>query len=302
MPRNLHQRDGPYVVSGASLAAAGVYLFLRVMFACDGCLESGYGAPDDFLHFFDGFSKIFFSPPLRRLLSQNNHSTFFLCVVAVSQDIVQQQHLAIAAALLAAGLLDMLYGAAIYNKRRYGDSTTHNCLSRFQVFEADWVHEGWFGSIAAIGLMFIAHPQADTHNALIHVTIGVALVLGAHAIVCERRNSFLPKLVLTNAALDGEATVAVPATMDAIATAPRGVVPAGVCFMSAAVGLAAFRESELEHVGVEVACSPAGYALVVGTECWSVLLAVSAAMAAALKLDARAASDGGNNDDASALG
>jgi hypothetical protein len=90
--------------------------------------------------------------------------------------------------------------------------------------------------------------------------------------------------------------------MEAIATAPRGVVAAGICFMSAAVGLALFRESESEHVGVDVACSPAGYALVVGVECWSALLAISAAMAAALILDARTVSDGGNDDDASALG
>jgi hypothetical protein len=225
----------------------------------------------------------------------------YVCI-AVAKDIVQQQHLAIAAALLVAGMLDVLYGAAVYNRRMHGSSTTRSCLSRVNVFEANWVHEGWFGSIAAIGLVFIAHPQADTHNALIHVTIGVALVLGAHAIVCERRNSFLPKLVLANAALDGEATVAVPAAMEAIATAPRGVVAAGICFMSAAVGLALFRESESEHVGVDVACSPAGYALVVGVECWSALLAISAAMAAALILDARTVSDGGNDDDASALG
>jgi hypothetical protein len=77
--------------------------------------------------------------------------------------------------------------------------------------------------------VFIAHPQADTHNALIHVTIGVALVLGAHAIVCERRNSFLPKLVLANAALDGEATVlrsATPATSPLIPALDDASIPA----------------------------------------------------------------------------
>ena len=219
----------------------------------------------------------------------------------VARDVVQQQHLAIAAALLAAGVLDMLYGAAVFTRRRYETSTTRSCRSRIAVFEADWLHEGWFGSIAAIGLIFISHPQADAHNALIHVTIGVALVLGAHFIVNERRNGFLPKVVLANAAVDGETTVAAPAAVDAISTAPRGLVAAGMCFMSAAIGLAGFRESTSEHVGVDVACSPAGYALVVGAECWSAVLVVSVGMLAVLS-DARATSDGGDEDDGAVFG
>ena len=202
----------------------------------------------------------------------------------VARDIVQQQHLAIAAALVAAGVLDMLCGAAAYTKRRGDGRASRGCRSSIVTFDdkASWVHEAWFSSIAAIGLIFIAHPQADTRNALIHVTIGVALVIGAHAIVCERRNGFVPKLVLANAAVDGETTAAEPAAMDAIGTAPRGVVAAGACFMSAAIGLASFRESESEHVGVDVACSPAGFALVIGTECWSILLMLSAVVAAAV--------------------
>eukprot|EP01044_Picomonas_judraskeda_P002584 COSAG03_NODE_189_length_10920_cov_16.612328_7_plen_323_part_00 len=322
-------------MSGVSLAAAGLYLFLRVMFACDGCLTSGYGEHLSVCLFvcLSGCLRVCVSgclplclsaslllslslslslslpppPPPPSLFDRIPQNPVALVLThgaargTVARDIVQQQHLAIAAALLAAGVLDMLYGAAVYTKRRFEISATRSCRSCFAVFEADWVHEGWFGSIAAIGLIFISHPQADAHNALIHVIIGVALVLGAHTIVNERRNGFLPKLVLANAAVDGETTVAAPAAMDAIATAPRGLVAAGMCFMCAAIGLAAFRESKSEHVGVDVACSPAGYALVVGTECWSAALVVSAAMVAVLR-NARGTSDGGDENDAAVFG
>jgi hypothetical protein len=300
VPRGLAHRDGAHLVSGASLAAAGVYLFLRVMFACNGCVASGYGAssPTD--------------PVCPCGALRSSCSDIMVLDTAVARDIVQQQHLAIAAALLAAGSLDALHGKALRERRlRSGRSraAAPNPSARIAAFEADWVHDGWFGSIAAIGLIFIAHPQADAHNALIHVTIGVALVLGAHAIVGERRNGFMPKLVLANAAVDGESTVAAPAAMDAIDVAPRGMVTAGACFVTAAIGLAAFQESESEHVGVDVACSPAGWALVVGTESWALclLLLAGAAWAFHPRLsagsdDMEAEEEAGQDEDAAVFG
>ena len=95
--------------------------------------------------------------------------------------------------------------------------------------------------------------------------------------------------------------MAAPAAMDAIETAPRGVVMAGMCFVSAAIGLAAFRESESEHLGVDVACAPAGYALVVGTECWSMALMVCATVASTLSVSAQTHSDGEDSRDATEL-
>ena len=180
---------------------------------------------------------------------------------------------------MAAGGLDILHGLALRSKRRSSDTATSR--GRIEVFLADWVHECWFASIAAIGLIFIAHPQANTRNAVLHVTIGVALVIGAHAIAGERRNSFLPKLVQLNGAVDGESTLAAPAAMEAIGVAPRMIFVGGLCFPSAAIALVAFQESESAHVGVDVACSPAGYALVVGAEVWAALVAVVVCVVAA---------------------
>lgn len=252
VPRVLRRGEGASVISGTSLATAGVYLYLRVMFACDGCVSSGY----------------------------------------VARDIVQQQHLAIAAALQAAGAMDVLHGLALRSKRRCSDSGSEQ--GRIEVFLAGWVHDCWFASITAIGLIFIAHPQANTRNAALHVTIGVALVIGAHAIAGERRNGFLPKLVLVNGAVDGEAIIAAPAAMEAIGAAPRMIFVGGLCFPSAAISLAAFQESESAHVGVDVACSPAGYALVVGTEAWALLLAAVCCVVAALKVDLAADTEHGD--------
>ena len=45
-PQWLHARHGAYFVSAASFITAGVYLFLRVLFLCDGCLSSGYTMRD----------------------------------------------------------------------------------------------------------------------------------------------------------------------------------------------------------------------------------------------------------------
>ena len=84
------------------------------------------------------------------------------------------------------------------------------------MFASEWVHDCWFAHVAAIGLIFITHPQADTRNSLIHYTIGAALVLGAHAIVAERRHGFLPRLVLANAAVDAQAVAADSAAMDSV--------------------------------------------------------------------------------------
>ena len=226
-PQWLHARHGAYFVSAASFITAGIYLFLRVLFLCDGCLSSGYTMRDIVQQCAPPVLAMGHAPCRRPHAAEYSRGAVFAgstspslrhsSAPACSTSCEPPSPCAKPPTLFLS--LHHFTVAGIVGCLRHGQALREGergAASRWSVFASEWVHDCWFAHVAAIGLIFITHPQADTRNSLIHYTIGAALVLGAHAIVTERRHGFLPRLVLVNAAVDAQAVAADSAAMDSV--------------------------------------------------------------------------------------
>jgi hypothetical protein len=203
----------PYTASGCSLLLSGLYLLLRVLALCNSCVTSGF----------------------------------------VWRDVVQRQHLAISASLLCAGSVELLHGVALRQEAQPGGDSSGSMAARLRkrcaAFGSEWTHDIWFIHVMATALIFLGHPQADAHHALIHVVVGLSLLLGAHAVVVEKKSQF------------GAA-----AREPARARQPRCLVPAAGGFMAATISLAAYNEEVVggdsaPHMGHAMECNVVGRAL-----------------------------------------
>lgn len=206
----------PYIASGVSLVLSGAYLLLRVLMLCSGCVASGF----------------------------------------VWRDVVQRQHLAISACLVCAGGVELLHAVALLPRRQPPTSSgKRNSLitqlrSRATVFRSGWTHDIWCIHIIVIALIFLGHPQADAQRALIHVIIGLSLLLGAHAIVVEKKSGF--------GAVDLETDCQ---------SQPRCLIPSAGCFIVATISLVSYGEKveaidgEALHAGYASECFVVGRAL-----------------------------------------
>ena len=171
-------------------------------------------------------------------------------------DLVQIQHLAIASQLVLAGISELLHARAL--------ALAPACKAPTPLLAGKWLHHLWFAHTAAVGLIFLLHPQrswvAQTH----HLGLGVSLILGAHMLSVEKRDGF--------DGASGEAVVA------------------ALCFGCATALLIHFHEGRTApgdptpHTGTSPRYQP-GYPVAIGS--------IVAAMASAVVLLAAAVADSG---------
>ena len=137
-----------------------------------------------------------------------------------------------------------------------------------------WLHGVWFANIAAVGLVFVSHPQKTPSLAAQHALIGTCLIVGAHFLALERRAPLADTARVWR-------TPFAPCAADAV---PHDGMVAAACFGVAAVVLVRFDDDfEEVHHGVAPQCHAgwpvalAAYALAAASALGAPLLALALA-------------------------